>query len=70
MRGLSRIMRLTEWIIGIISPRRAAYRAHFRRMATDVGYRETALFMMRAIIRVRSKRAARVQTQEPPIREN
>lgn len=37
-----------DWTIGLVSPRRAARRRHFRRLATDDGYRELCEAVKRA----------------------
>ncbi|HUS40518.1 MAG TPA: phage portal protein [Pirellulales bacterium] len=47
-----RIERFADWAVGVISPRkghiRSAYRAHFRLMESDYGYRETLFALMSA----------------------
>lgn len=54
--------RWVEGAIGLISPRRAAIRAHLRRMATDTGYESLVLGMMRA----RGYRAAKDTASTTP----
>lgn len=56
------IGRGVEWAVGLISPRRAAIRSHFRRMAESGEYRETILTMMRA----RGYRAAKPGSNTTP----
>ena len=47
MSETSKIERLGDWAVGVVSPRRAAIRAHFRRMARDPEYQTATMLGMR-----------------------
>lgn len=47
-RKSDRFQRLVDWGIGLVSPRRAVIRSHFRRMENDEEYREGVFTLLRA----------------------
>jgi len=62
MKTDTRLERLSDWTVGLVSAKHKFLRKHFRRMARDVEYRDATLLLMRT----RGYRAGKMSSTQTP----